>query len=133
MSVSNNDSFVFGKLTARPVNTSVSPLAVKPQSDNVNENRSMKIRGFNSNQEFYDFVDRLAIDLNELGFSNASRELHTILQKIASTTGSEIYCAIEHTLLKLRADEGELLPQCLLEDVDLCVKTIEDAWNRASR
>jgi hypothetical protein len=88
---------------------------------------------FNSNQDFYEFVERLSADLSELGFSGASRELQTILHEMAWTTSSEVFGEIKMTLQRLKLEEGKRLPQHLSEDVELCIKSIEDAWSKASR
>jgi hypothetical protein len=88
---------------------------------------------FNSSQEFYEFVDHLSGDLDQLGFSEASRELHSILHEMAWTTSSEVFGEIKLALLKLRAEEGERLPQCLSKDVELCIRSIEGVWDKASR
>lgn len=88
--------------------------------------------GFRSNQEFYEFVDHLSADLNELGFADAGRELHAILHESFWTTSSELLGEIKLALIRLQAQEGQRLPQCLSEDVELCIKTIEEAWNKAN-
>jgi len=82
---------------------------------------------FPSNQKFYDFVDSLSVRLGEFGFSEASRELNSLLHEMAWTTGSELFGEIKLALLKLK--EGHQLPGSLSEDVDLCIKTVDDSWN----
>jgi hypothetical protein len=91
-----------------------------------------KIR-FKSNNEFYEFVDHLSADLSELGFSQASAELHEILHETAWTTSSEVFGEIKLTLERLKAREGKTLPECLAQDIDACIATIKVAWNRANR
>jgi hypothetical protein len=52
---------------------------------------------------------------------------------MAWTTSSEVFGEIKMTLQRLKLEEGKRLPQHLSEDVELCIKSIEDAWSKASR
>ena len=88
---------------------------------------------FSSTEEFYEFVDLLSDHLNEIGFSAAGQALHAILHKYSWTTASEVFGQIKATLLRLKAEEDHRLPPCLRDDVNICIKTIEDTWNRADK
>lgn len=88
---------------------------------------------FTSNQEFYAYLDVLSSNLGETGFSDASVELRAVLHQTSWTTSSEVFGEIKASLLKVKAEHGRRLPPCLLEDINLCIKTIEDAWGKANR
>lgn len=46
-------------------------------------NEKVKIEPFKSNEEFYDYVGFLRVELNEKGFSKTSQELNFILHETA--------------------------------------------------
>ena len=88
---------------------------------------------FNSIEEFYDFIDDLSTQLNELGFSDTSQRLNTILHATAWTSSSEMLGEIKISLVELTTKEGRRLPECLSNDVNLCIRTIDEYWNQANR
>jgi hypothetical protein len=98
----------------------------------ISQDFPMTVSRFSANDEFYEFVDHVSFDLNELGFSEASHRLTVVLHEVAWTTSTELFGEIKVTLEKLKALEGERLPQCLSEDVDLCLKTINDVFGTSN-
>ena len=95
-------------------------------------NEKVKIEPFKSNEEFYVYVDCLRIELNEKGFSKTSQELNFILHETAYTTSSEFFGEIKFALLSLKENAGKKLSTELLENVNMCLTTIENAFDRAN-
>ena len=93
----------------------------------------MKESRFNSSEEFYEFIEVLSGNLKEAGFPEARQQLHAILHEISWSTSSEPLGEIKIALLKLTEEHRHGLPQSLLEDINLCIKNIEDSWHKANR
>ncbi len=87
---------------------------------------------FNSNEDFYKFINILSNKLMESEFLEAGEKLKTILHKEFWTTSSEIFGEIKIVLLKLKNCENQNLPQDLTKDINICLETIEDTWNKSN-
>ena len=87
---------------------------------------------FKSIEEFYDFVDFLRVDLNKNDLLKASQELNFILHEMAYTTSAEFLGEIKLALLGLKEYEGNQLPEYLSKNVNLCLTTIENAFDGAN-
>ena len=91
-----------------------------------------KLALFNSMGEFCDFVDSLSVDLNENGFPKVGLELNFILHEMAYTTSSEFLGEIKLALLSLKEYKDKQLPEGLSKNVNLCLNTIENAFEKAN-
>lgn len=82
---------------------------------------------FQSNQEFYAFIERLIARLDALGLPVPSAQLETALR--AGCTSGEILTDLGVTLTRIRNEYADRLPK----DVHKDVKTALAAINKALR
>jgi hypothetical protein len=87
----------------------------------------MKADGFESNQDFFDFVTMAASHLNELGFFEANEEL-TRLMNSAWTTSSELFGEIGLACENILKRDGKRLPSCLATDLKRCKAVCKSAF-----
>jgi hypothetical protein len=85
---------------------------------------------FNANQDFHEVVDALSLHLKELGLSESSEGLHTILHGTAWTTSSELLGEIKLALVEVKNDHRKILGPALLQDIESLIKSITDTWGR---
>lgn len=91
------------------------------------DNSYMKADGFESNEDFFDFVRATASHLNELGFCEAREEL-TRLMNSAWTTSSELFGEIGLACEKILKRDGKRLPPCLTTDLKRCKAVCKSAF-----
>lgn len=79
----------------------------------------MNSYGFESNEDFYDFIRVMCSHLEELGFYEAHEDL-TRLMNSAWTTSSELFGEIGVASERILKRDGSRLPPCLADDLRKC-------------
>ena len=79
----------------------------------------MVAHGFESNEDFFDFVRVMSSHLEELGFTEAHRDLSRLLDS-AWTTSSELFGEISLACGRILERDGRRLPPCMTADMERC-------------
>lgn len=89
-------------------------------------NKDMKHQ-FKSNQEFYDHIDALCLQLREAGFMNEANQLWTLIHKVAWTTSTELFGELRNAFRAILANSKTALPGRIQEDLKACICVIRKA------
>ena len=90
------------------------------------------MKQFKSNQDFYNYIDELCVRLKWLGFNGIATKLHQLIHETAWTTSSELLGEMRIALREFRAENEANLNTALDSDIDMCLKTINSAFNAAN-
>jgi hypothetical protein len=88
----------------------------------------MESHGFESNEDFCDFIRAMCLHLEQLGFYEAHEEL-TRLMNSAWTTSSEFFGEIGLASERILNRDGSRLPQCLADDLKRCRTVCTSAFD----
>ncbi len=86
----------------------------------------MDAHGFESNEDFFDFVRAMSAHLEDLGFNEAYGEL--LNQLSAWTTSSELFGELGLACNKILESDGKRLPPCIATDLKRCIAVCKSAF-----
>jgi hypothetical protein len=87
----------------------------------------MATHGFESNEDFFEFVKAMSMHLLDIGFNEANGELSSLLDS-AQTTSSELFVEIGFACEKIFKRDGGRLPPCLSADLKKCLTVCKSAF-----
>ena len=76
----------------------------------------MDAHGFESNEDFFEFVKVMSSHLEDLGFTEATQDLSSLLDS-AWTTSSELFGEIGFACERILKRDGGRLPPCIVADL----------------
>ena len=88
----------------------------------------MDANGFESNEDFFEFVKVMSAHLLDLGFNEANGELSCLLDS-AWTTSSELFGEIGLACKKILKRDGGRLPPCMTTDLRKCLTVCKSAFS----
>ena len=86
----------------------------------------MEAHGFESNEDFFEFVKVMSAHLLDLGFNEANGELSSLLDS-TWTTSSELFGEIGFACEKILKRDGRRLPPCMSADLKKCLTVCKSA------
>lgn len=87
----------------------------------------MDAHGFESNEDFFEFVRSMSSHLEDLGFTEATQDLSRLLNS-AWTTSAELFGEIGLACRRILERDGRRLPQCLEEDLKRTLAVCRSAF-----
>jgi hypothetical protein len=88
----------------------------------------MNEHGFDSNEDFFDFVRVMSAHLLDLGFNEANVELSILLDS-KWTTSSELFGELGLASGRILKRDGRRLPPCLTADLEKCHAVCTSAFD----
>ena len=87
----------------------------------------MDANGFESNEDFFEFVKVLSAHLLDLGFNEANGELSSLLD--SAWMSSELFGEIGLACKKILKRDGGRLPSCMTADLRKCLTVCKSAFS----
>lgn len=89
------------------------------------------MRSYASNQDFYNHIDEVVVELRSTGLEPNARKIHFILHETVWTTTSELFGELREEFDTLLATPQQL-PLSLREVLEHLISTIDTSFNRAN-
>ena len=87
----------------------------------------MDANGFESNEDFFEFVKVMSAHLLDLGFNEANGELSSLLD--SAWMSSELFGEIGLACKKILKRDGGRLPSCMTADLRKCLTVCKSAFS----